>query len=185
MLKRSEINRSIEIARRVFAANGLHLPEFAFRSVAEWDRAGHECDEIRDCMLGWDVTDFGSGDFRKTGRTLFTLRNGRRNDPRYPKSYAEKFILDPDFQCAPAHFHRSKREDIINRGKGFIVLELTASDPDGNPAGGSLTVAVDGISRTIPSGSRVRLKPRREHLPRARHDPPVLGGGAGRNPDRR
>ena len=86
MLKRSEINRSIEIARRVFAANGLHLPEFAFRSVAEWDRAGHECDEIRDCMLGWDVTDFGSGDFRKTGRTLFTLRNGRRNDPRYPKS---------------------------------------------------------------------------------------------------
>ena len=159
MLKRSEINRSIEIARRVFAANGLHLPEFAFRSVAEWDRAGHECDEIRDCMLGWDVTDFGSGDFRKTGRTLFTLRNGRRNDPRYPKSYAEKFILDPDFQCAPAHFHRSKREDIINRGKGFIVLELTASDPDGNPAGGSLTVAVDGISRTIPSGSRVRLKP--------------------------
>ena len=111
MLKRSTINQSIEIARRVFAAAGLHLPAFATWSVEEWDRCGREADEIRDCMLGWDVTDFGSGDFANIGRTLFTLRNGRHNDSRYPKTYAEKFILDPEGQRAPAHFHRSKRED--------------------------------------------------------------------------
>ena len=110
-------------------------------------------------MLGWDVTDFGSGDFEHIGRTLFTLRNGRHDDPRYPKSYAEKFILDPEGQRAPAHFHRSKREDIINRGGGFIVLELTASDPEGNPAGGTLQVAIDGVAKTIASGSRVKLNP--------------------------
>ncbi len=159
MLKRSIINRSIEIAMKIFSASGLHLPEFAFWSPAEWEKRGRECDEIRDCMLGWDVTDFGSGNFSEIGRTLFTLRNGRHDDPRYPKSYAEKFILDPEGQRAPAHFHRSKREDIINRGNGFIVLELTASDPEGNPTGGTLQVAVDGVSRTIDSGSRVALKP--------------------------
>ncbi len=159
MLKRSTINRSIEIAQKVFAANGLRLPAFATWSVGEWDRRGHDADEVRDCMLGWDVTDFGSGDFEHIGRTLFTLRNGRHDDPRYPKSYAEKFILDPEGQRAPAHFHRSKREDIINRGGGFIVLELTASDPEGNPAGGTLQVAIDGVAKTIASGSRVKLNP--------------------------
>ena len=159
MLKRSTINQSIETARIVFEAAGLHLPAFATWSVEEWQVRGHEADEIRDCMLGWDVTDVGSGDFARIGRTLFTLRNGRHVDPRYPKSYAEKFILDPERQRSPAHFHRSKREDIINRGRGFIVLELTASDPEGNPAGGTLCVAVDGVARTIPSGSRVKLNP--------------------------
>ena len=158
-MKRSMINRTIREAMAFFAERNFRLPPFAFYRKDDWEKHLDGAEEIFDLELGWDVTGFGKGDFERFGLTLFTLRNGRRNDPRYPKSYAEKFILDPDFQCAPAHFHRSKREDIINRGKGFIVLELTASDPDGNPAGGSLTVAVDGISRTIPSGSRVRLKP--------------------------
>ena len=159
MLKRSTINQSIRIAQEIFKRNQLHLPAFAFWSTAQWDQRGHDADEIRDCMLGWDVTDFGWGDFEHIGRTLFTLRNGKHHDARYPKSYAEKLILDPEEQRAPAHFHRSKREDIINRGTGFIVLELTASDPEGNPAGGSLQVAIDGVSRTIRSGSRVQLSP--------------------------
>lgn len=35
-----------------------------------------EYDEIRDNMLGWDITDFGLGDFEHTGFSLITLRNG-------------------------------------------------------------------------------------------------------------
>ena len=159
MMKRSVINRSIEIAKQVFEHNRLRLPAFALWTPEEWNSAGPEADEVRDCMLGWDVTDFGSGDFSRIGRTLFTLRNGRHNDPRYPKTYAEKFILDPEGQRAPAHYHRSKREDIINRGSGFIVLELTSSNAEGNPSTAPLTLAVDGIARTIESGSRVKLKP--------------------------
>ena len=164
MLKRSTINRSIEIARIVFAEMGLHLPAFATWSVEEWERRGHEADEIRDCMLGWDVTDFGSGDFANIGRTLFTLRNGRHNDPRYPKSYAEKFILDPEGQRAPAHFHRSKREDIINRGRGFIVLELTASDPEGivraTPSTATHSVPPAGLPSGSDAVSSRTMKPR-------------------------
>ncbi len=159
MLKRSTINKSIEVAKGVFSRSGLHLPEFAFWTTGDWLKVGPEADEIRDCMLGWDVTDFGSGDFKNIGRTLFTLRNGLHNDPRYPKSYAEKFILDPEGQRAPAHFHKSKREDIINRGTGFIVLELTKSDNDGQAASGTMTVAIDGVSKSIASGDRVKLKP--------------------------
>ena len=159
MLKRSVINRSIETAKEVFSRSGLRLPEFAFWTIDDWHKAGPKADEIRDCMLGWDVTDFGSGDFTNIGRTLFTLRNGRHDDPRYPKTYAEKFILDPEGQRAPAHFHKSKREDIINRGTGFIVLELTRSDKEGHPSSGSMTVAIDGVSKNISSGDRIKLKP--------------------------
>ncbi len=159
MLKRSQVNRSIGIAGIVFARMGLRLPEFAGWTPEDWHRRGHECDEIRDCMLGWDVTDFGSDDFPHIGRCLFTLRNGKYDDPRYAKTYAEKFILDPEGQRAPAHFHRSKREDIINRGSGFIVLELTSSTPEGDRDNRPLNIVVDGTRRRIASGSRVRLNP--------------------------
>ena len=158
-MKRSEINKALKELEAMCRQEHCYLPPFCNFTPEQWQSVGHEYDEVRDCMLGWDVTDFGSGDFANIGRTLFTLRNGRHNDSRYPKTYAEKFILDPEGQRAPAHFHRSKREDIINRGNGLIVLELTASDPEGNPAGGTLQLAVDGVARTIRSGSRVALKP--------------------------
>lgn len=35
--------------------------------MAEWAEKGDEIREIRDNMLGWDITDFGQGDFEKTG----------------------------------------------------------------------------------------------------------------------
>ena len=53
----------------------------------EWRRKGAECDEIRACKLGWDVTDFGSGEFNRRGLTLFCVRNGRQGEPN-GKPYA-------------------------------------------------------------------------------------------------
>lgn len=158
MLKRSQINYTVNIAKRVFAEMGLRLPRFAYMTPADWLAAGSEYDEIRDCNLGWDVTDFGRNDFARYGRCLFTLRNGKKN-AAYPKAYAEKFILDPEGQRAPAHFHRSKREDIINRGSGDIVIELAGATPEGQKATRPLSIAIDGIRRTIPSQTRVVLKP--------------------------
>ena len=158
MLKRSQINYTVGIAKRIFAELGLRLPPFAFMTTNDWLSAGHEYDEIRDCNLGWDVTDFGMEDFALYGRCLFTLRNGKNNDA-YPKSYAEKFILDPEGQRAPAHFHKSKREDIINRGIGEIVIDLASSTPDGAMDTRPLSIAIDGVRRTIQSQTRVVLKP--------------------------
>ncbi len=111
-LKRSLINRSIQQAIQAFACFGIHLPPFAFWTPEEWQAKGREVNEIRDCLLGWDVTDFGSGEFERTGRTLFTLRNGNSRLPGYPKVYAEKLLLNPEGQRAPAHFHVRKMEDI-------------------------------------------------------------------------
>lgn len=158
MLKRSQINYTVGIAKRVFAELGLRLPPFAFMTTAEWHAAGPEYNEIRDCNLGWDVTDFGMDDFAMYGRCLFTLRNGKKN-AAYPKAYAEKFILDPEGQRAPAHFHRSKREDIINRGCGDIVIDLASATPEGQKDTRPLSIAIDGVRRTIPSQTKVVLKP--------------------------
>ena len=158
-LNRARVEASIAIARIAFRQFQISLPAFAGWTTADWDRAGPDYDEVRDCMLGWDVTDFGSRNFTHIGRTLFTLRNGNLHDTRYPKSYAEKLILDPEGQRAPAHFHRTKREDIINRGGGNICVQLTRAGADDQPAKGQLVVAVDGCARTIASGETVRLRP--------------------------
>lgn len=158
-LKRSVINQSIATAKTVFAHFGISLPPLAFWTCEDWRAAGPELDEVRDCRIGWDVTDFGSGRFNHIGRTLFTLRNGRHDDPRYPKGYAEKLILDPEGQRAPLHFHRSKREDIINRAGGNILITLMATDADDRPSRSPLSVVVDGCCTQIDAGSVIRLTP--------------------------
>ena len=159
-LKRSEINVSIDLAIETFRKHGLHLPPYAYWQVDDWHERNGDCDEIRDCMLGWDVTDFGSGDFARIGRTLFTLRNGRSGDARYPKNYAEKYILDPEGQRAPAHFHRTKREDIIHRGQsGAIRVQLCATNADNTPSDESFLIQLNGITLELKPHSQVRLLP--------------------------
>ncbi len=152
---------------QIFAQHSLRLPPYAFWSTEQWDDVGPEMDEVRDCMLGWDVTDFGSGEFHKIGRTLFTLRNGRVGDERYPKTYAEKYIYDPEGQRAPAHYHRSKREDIIHRGQsGAIIVQLCATDALGEPLLEPHAISVDGIPRTLEPYGRIRLLPGQSlHIP--------------------
>ncbi len=137
----------------------FHLPDFAYWKTADWHKAGDEYDEIRNCMLGWDVTDFGSNDFRKIGRILFTLRNGKFGNINYPKEYAEKLLIDPQNQRAPAHFHKSKREDIICRAGGNILVQLTKADADGSPSSKTFTIQVDGCTKRISPGEIIRLKP--------------------------
>ena len=147
------------MARQVLAAAHISLPPFASWSVEDWQKAGAEMQEARDCMLGWDVTDFGSGRFDEIGRTLFTLRNGRSNDPRYPKPYAEKLLIEPTGQRSPMHYHRSKREDIVNRAGGNVIVVLRSVAPDDTPGTDELIVHIDGKSQKIASGCPIRLRP--------------------------
>lgn len=158
-MKRAEINRTIEVAKTVFAKLGLKLPPFAFWTVDDWELKGHEADEIRKAALGWDVTDFGHGRFAELGRTLFTLRNGFRSGISLSKAYAEKFILDPPNQKPPLHFHRSKMEDIINRGGGNIMIKLYRSTSDGKCSDSEFMVQMDGITRKLKAGAIIRLEP--------------------------
>jgi hypothetical protein len=71
---------------------GFCLPPFLTYPASEWERLGDDFDEIRDNLLGWDITDFGSGDFEKIGLLFITIRNGNLGEKRYSKPYAEKIL---------------------------------------------------------------------------------------------
>jgi D-lyxose ketol-isomerase len=158
-LSRSAVNQSIEMAIEVFARYDIHLPRFAFWSPVDWQGQNSAADEIRQCRLGWDVTDFGHGNCEHIGRTLFTLRNGSKKQPGYPKPYAEKLLFDPEGQRAPAHFHLSKMEDIINRAGGNILVQLTAVDDSNRPRTKPLRVQLDAQSVMLEPGGIIKLEP--------------------------
>ena len=159
-MKRSTINRAIREAMAFFAEQNFHLPPFAFFRREEWERKRVEAAEIFDLELGWDVTGFGEEEFLRTGLLLFTLRNGRAGSIRYPKPYAEKIMMVRESQVTPCHFHWRKREDIIVRAGGNLVIELHRADPERSAVvGGPFEIAVDGIRRRMNSGDRLVLTP--------------------------
>ena len=75
-MKRSEINAALREMEQMVREYRFALPPFCGFTPEEWAEKGHEYDEIRDNMLGWDITDYGMGDFDKMGFSLITLRNG-------------------------------------------------------------------------------------------------------------
>lgn len=156
-MKRSEINKLIAGSIEFFDRMNFKLPPWAFRKPDEWKGQYQSCSEIVDNMLGWDLTDFGSGDFQKSGLMLFTIRNGNPDKDRKP--YAEKIMIVDEMQETPMHFHWSKMEDIINRGGGNLVIELCNSDEREGLADTPVTVRIDGILRTVNAGEAVLLTP--------------------------
>lgn len=161
-MKRSEINARIDQAIAYCNQQKFYLPKWAYWSPDDWARAGHEADEIRQRLLGWDLTDFGSGDYDSKGLLLFTIRNGEMSDgSRMVKDYCEKLLLMGEEQVTPTHFHWAKMEDIINRSGGNMVIELWNADPDTEQLDevNEVTVSVDGIEKTVPAGGKVVLEP--------------------------
>lgn len=158
-MKRSELNAILKDAAKFIEGMNFHLPPFAFWSPAEWAGKGPEYDEIRDNMLGWDITDFGSGEYKKVGLLLFTLRNGSLADTRYPKAYAEKLMVVGEGQVTPFHFHRHKMEDIINRGGGELMIQLYNSDAREDFSDTPVRVSINGGLREAAAGAVLALKP--------------------------
>ena len=127
-MKRSEINKALKELEAMCQKHCCYLPPFCHFTPEQWQEMGHEYDEVRDCMLGWDITDYGMGDFSKYGFSLITIRNGNRAmEEKYPKVYAEKLLYLKEGQYAPNHFHWFKTEDIINRGGGNVLIRLMIS----------------------------------------------------------
>lgn len=159
-MKRSEINKIMKIAMELFEDYKIVLPPFVCFSPEEWKTKGSDFQEIRDNMLGWDITDFGSGDFEKTGLLLITLRNGnQKNSGKYPKPYAEKLMVVRENQITPMHFHRRKMEDIINRGGGNLMMKLYNSTESGELSDSDVIVCIDGKRCIFPAGETIRITP--------------------------
>ena len=159
-MKRSEINAALREMEQMVREYRFALPPFCGFTPEEWAEKGHEYDEIRDNMLGWDITDYGMGDFDKMGFSLITLRNGNLKLDQYTKTYAEKLLYIKEGQYSPMHFHWSKMEDIINRGGGNVLIRVYHSTPDEDlDREREVHVHVDGREMVVPAGTQVRLTP--------------------------
>ena len=115
-MKRSEINTIILEANEMIKSFGYYLPDFAYWSAEKFKKKQSEAKEIIKAGCGWDITDYGKGNFNTTGLFLFTLRNGKLADLAKGKGmcYAEKLLISRHNQLAPMHTHIKKAEDIIN-----------------------------------------------------------------------
>jgi D-lyxose ketol-isomerase len=160
-MKRSQINYAIDKAHAIAETFRVCLPTFAFLTADAWRQQPlAEWSEVLDLQLGWDITDFGRGDFSKTGLTLLTLRNGALNSAIYPKPYAEKMLQIQQEQETPWHFHTHKMEDILNRGGGDLCMQLGwATEEALFDERRTVEVSVDGRRRSFKPGETLVLKP--------------------------
>ncbi len=173
MLKRSVVNQNIRKVRNYMRERGIPLPPFADYSIEDWKNISEEEMEIIDNMLGWDVTDFGMGNFDEYGLVLFVLRNGNvKLAEKYPKTYCEKFFLLKAGQKIPSEYHWYRTEDIINRGTGVFEVTLynaAKEDFEDHEALGKgingiydtsdVEVVMDGKKLYIPAGGKLRVHP--------------------------
>ena len=160
-MKRSEINHLMKAGLDFLERMNFLLPPFATWKSLEWKDKGAECEDIIRQQLGWDITDFGSGNFGKIGLLLFSLRNGTPEDSKKKngKVYAEKILIVKPGQVTPTHFHYQKMEDIINRGGGALKIQFWNSTEDEKLADTEVELSVDGVRITLPAGGVLALEP--------------------------
>jgi D-lyxose ketol-isomerase len=104
----------------------------------------------------WSATDFGLGDYRKTGLVEVLLAN----EPEY----CEKIMYAREGMVTPAHTHYEKKEDIIVR-HGTLRITLWAKNPNEGEVKGSVQVKINrkmeehqsGVPFELHAGSRITL----------------------------
>lgn len=160
-MKRSEINSALRKMETMCQRHRCHLPRFCQFTPMEWEMKGSEWDEVRDCRLGWDITDYGLGRFQEVGLSLITIRNGnRRMAERYPKTYAEKLLYLCEGQYSPMHFHWNKMEDIIHQGGGIVLIRVYNSlSNEEIDYKSPVTLHLDGQMVTVSAGTQICLSP--------------------------
>ena len=159
-MKRSEINAAIRWAKAFLAQNHISLPAYSNWSPEEWKAHGDEIGVIKKLMLGWDITDYGCGDFKTIGTVLYTVRNGSEKEPDIGVPYCEKYLILKDGQRLPKHYHVSKTEDIINRAGGVMQVFLWNADPKtGEQLETDVVVYQDGIRRVYKAGEEILVTP--------------------------
>lgn len=159
-MKRSYINNLMREAVDFLNEQKFYLPKFAYWNIEDWKSKGEEIREIIDNQLGWDITDFGHGNFSKFGLILFTIRNGNLEDlKKGGKAYCEKLMILNEEQITPMHYHFQKAEDIINRAGGILMVQLYNRTNDNELDDTPVTVSIDGTRLELEAGSIVELTP--------------------------
>ena len=81
-MKRSRINDIMAEADEMIRSYGFTLPPWAYWTPEEFQAKKDVAAGVISARNGWDITDYGAGDYDKMGLFLFTLRNGRLEDRR-------------------------------------------------------------------------------------------------------
>ncbi len=161
-MKRSEINTIIREAEAFIESFHFLLPPFASWGPERWREGGEETNELCRAGCGWDITDFGQGQFASRGLVLITLRNGHLSDLSKGKGmlYAEKLLVLREGQVAISHYHKVKTEDIIVRGGAPMIAQLHNVLPDGSQDPETpVEVRMDGILHRVEAGGTLRVEP--------------------------
>ena len=161
-MKRSQINQIIENADEFIRSFGFRLPPFAYWSMQQFKDKRDQIDGIINAGLGWDITDYGAGDFDQKGLFLFTTRNGNQQELAAGGGmcYAEKIMISRRDQISPMHRHILKTEDIINRGGATLAIEMFESDAQGNLSKTApVPITCDGIKMICQPGHVLMLEP--------------------------
>ena len=158
-MKRSKINAEIRWAEALLEKNNIRLPETSRWSLDQWRRNADRIGTIRKVMMGWDITDFGSDDYEHVGAVLYTVRNGKVDEPGVGVPFCEKYILMREGQHLPEHYHVFKTEDIINRAGGLLSVYLWNASPDGRQLDTDVEVYMDGILRVVKPGEEIVVTP--------------------------
>ena len=132
-MKRSEVNKQIKFAIGIIEKSGIVLPNHAYWSLESWHQNRNLVDELRERAIGWNITDFGSGDFCKTGVILYTPSNGIfnsvTNEP-LDQTYAHRYFILRDGQEIMTEHHATKIEDIIVFAGAQLRVELHNVGPN-------------------------------------------------------
>ncbi|MGB7432799.1 MAG: D-lyxose/D-mannose family sugar isomerase [Ahrensia sp.] len=161
-MKRSSINQIIAQADDFIGSFGFKLPGFAYWSPEQMKARRTDIAGIVDARLGWDITDYGAGNFDEMGLFLFTTRNGSLAELQAGGGmcYAEKIMISRQDQISPLHRHIYKTEDIINRGGAKLAIEMFESDAHGKiDRKAKVPVACDGVVMTLEPGGVLILEP--------------------------
>ena len=156
-MKRSEVNAQVRWAKELLESAHFRLPDMAYWTMDEYRRHREDLRDVRTLMLGWDITDFGTDDYEKTGAVLYTVRNGSLVTPEIGVPYCEKLILMHPGQRLPCHYHVYKTEDIICRAFGPLEIRLWNTDESGKAMETPVQFVMDGMHRTVEAGEPFRI----------------------------
>ena len=149
-MKRSEINKMINYSLSYFIKNNYHLPNWSKWNLSKWVKNKDLVKKIYKLQLGWDITDFGSNNYSKEGLILFSLRNGSKINKKGIQ-YAEKLMFMLPGQKIPFHFHKIKKEDIINKFGGKLEVKFVKKNQN------KLEINIDQQKKTINSKKGIKL----------------------------
>ena len=174
-MKRSEINQLITEGVVLFRKMGISLPPQAHWNLETWYEHRNLAEEMRRRSIGWDLTDFGSGDFSKIGMFNYTVSNGfidLTTSKPADQPYSNKVKIVKEGQAYPRHHHRSKIEDnVVLAGTQFDIELHNVGPNDEVDMQNEVRIMRNNIWESYPPGAtitlvpgeRVRFEPRHYH----------------------